>query len=92
MRRLDIALLGGALIIIPDWLNSWWLLDIVMLFYIMGEFYMITTVRELQDAGTSYLLQGTFLGIAVLISIMWMFSGPEHYTMNILYYTICAML
>lgn len=65
-KKLDAALLGGTTIILADYFNMWWLLDIQMLLFIMGEFYMIIKLRELQDTGTHPFLKSVYLAIALL--------------------------
>jgi len=53
---LDAALLPGSMIIVADYFNQWWLLDVQMLLLILGEFYVIIRLRDLQDTGTHPLL------------------------------------
>ena len=45
--RLDAAMLLGSTMLLADYFNQWWLLDLQMLFFILGDFYMIIKLREL---------------------------------------------
>ena len=63
-----------------------------MFFFVMGEFYLIIILRHLQDAGTSFLLQGIFLAVAIVISITWVFSDATQHGWNAAYYSSCTLL
>lgn len=45
--RLDAAMLVGSIMILADFFNSWIILDIQMMFFILGDFYMVIKMREL---------------------------------------------
>ena len=45
--RLDAAMLIGSIMILADFFDSWIILDIQMMFFILGDFYMVIKMREL---------------------------------------------
>ena len=62
-----------------------------MLFFILGEYYLVIKLRDLQDTGTHPLLSSMFLAIVLILSIMWLFSDPERHTLNLVYYSGCSI-
>ena len=85
--RLDAALFPGTIMILSDYFSLWWLLDFQMMFFILGDFYLVTKLRDIQGTGTHPILQSIFLAIVLVFSIIFLFSNENDHSTNTAYYS-----
>ena len=90
--RLDVALLLGSIMMLADYFGSWILMDLQFLFMVIGDFYIVYKMRELQDTGTNPIIFYVFLALALILSIIFGFSDQDDLTVNTAYYSCISIL